>query len=66
MQFCIQQDSDTWKVIPYLQANLYKLINITRLKYFYDTLNTVVILAPSRELLSAKCDQFPLTFTERN
>ena len=39
---------------------------ITRLKYFYDTLNTVVILAPGRELFSAKCTQFPLTFTERN
>ena len=26
-----------------------------RLKYFHDSLNTVVILAPGREFFSAKC-----------
>ena len=31
---------------------------------FYDIINIVVILAPSREFFSANCDQFPLTFTE--
>ena len=39
---------------------------IIRLKYFYDRLNVVVILAPAREFFSAKCAQLPLTFTERN
>ena len=39
---------------------------ITHLKYFYDTLNIVVILAPGREFCSTKCAQFPLTFTEGN
>ena len=34
------------------------------LKYFLDSLNIVVIVAPGRELISAKCAQFPLTFTE--
>ena len=37
---------------------------ITQLKYFYDTQNIVVILAPGHELFSAKCAQFPLTFVE--
>ena len=39
---------------------------IIELKYIHDSLNIVVILAPDRELLFAKCAQFPLTFTERN
>ena len=37
---------------------------ITQLKYFYDPLNIAVILAPCREIFSANCAQFPLTFTE--
>ena len=37
---------------------------IMRLKYFHDSLNIVVILAPGREFLSDKCAQFSLTFTE--
>ena len=37
---------------------------IIQLIYFYDSLNIVVILAPGREFFSAKCAQFPLTFTE--
>ena len=39
---------------------------IIRLKYFHDSLNIVVILAPDYEFFSAKCVQFPLTFTELN
>ena len=38
---------------------------ITRLKYFYDILNIVVILALGHEFFSAKCAQFPLTITDR-
>ena len=34
-----------------------------RLKYFHDSLNIVVILAPAGELFSAKYAEFPLTFT---
>ena len=37
---------------------------ITQLKYFYDTRNIVVILAPGHEFFPAKCAQFPLTFTK--
>ena len=37
---------------------------IIQLKYSHDSLNTVVILAPSREFFSAISSQFPLTFTE--
>ena len=37
---------------------------IIRLKYFHDSLNIVVILAPGREFCSVKCVQFPLTFIE--
>ena len=33
---------------------------IARLKYFYDSINTVVIVAPGHEFLSAKYAQFPL------
>ena len=33
-------------------------------KYFYDSLNIAVILAPGCEFFSAKCDEFSLTFTE--
>ena len=36
---------------------------IITLKYFHDSLNIVVVLAPGREFLSAKRAQFPLTFT---
>ena len=35
-----------------------------QLKFFYDNLNIVVILAPGRESFSTKCAQFPLTSTE--
>ena len=35
-----------------------------QLGYFHDSLNIVVILAPGQEFFSAKCVQFPLTFTE--
>ena len=34
------------------------------IKHFHDSLDIVVMLAPSRELLFAKCAQFSLTFTE--
>ena len=37
---------------------------LIRLKYFHDSLNIVVILAPGCEFFSAKCVEFPLTFTE--
>ena len=37
---------------------------IKQLKHFHDSLNIVVMLAPGRELPSAKCAQFSLTFTE--
>ena len=37
---------------------------ITQLKYFHDSVSTVAILAPRREILSAKCVQFFLTFTK--
>ena len=37
---------------------------ITQLKYFHDSLNIVVTLAPGREIFSAKCAQFSLTFKE--
>ena len=36
---------------------------IIRSKYLHGSLNIVVILAPGREFFSAKCAQFPLTFT---
>ena len=32
---------------------------IIRLKYFYDSLNIRVTLAPGHNLLSGKCAQFP-------
>ena len=35
-----------------------------RLKYFRDSLNIVVILAPALEFFSAKNSQFPLAVTE--
>ena len=34
------------------------------LKHFYDSLNIIVILAPGRKFVFAKCAQFLLTFTE--
>ena len=34
------------------------------IKTFSNSLNIVVILAPAREYFSAKCAQFPLTFTK--
>ena len=37
---------------------------IIRLKYFHDSVNTVAILAASREILSTKCVQFFLTVTK--
>ena len=37
-----------------------------RLKYFHDSLNIVVIVAPGCEFFSVKCGQVPLTFTEWN
>ena len=33
-------------------------------KYFHDSLNVVVILAPCNEFFFAECAQFPLTFKE--
>ena len=36
------------------------------LKHFDDSLNIVVILAPGRGYLSAKCSQSPLTLMEYN
>ena len=41
-----------------------KKFMILRLKYFHDSLNIAVILAPGRAFFSAKFVQFPLTFTE--
>ena len=35
-----------------------------RVKYFHDSLNIALILAPGREFCCAKFVQFPLTFTE--
>ena len=37
---------------------------IKRLKYFHDSLNIPINLAPDREYLSAKYAQFSLTFTQ--
>ena len=37
---------------------------IKRIKYFYDSLNIVVILAPDHEFFYVKCVEFPLTSTE--
>ena len=37
---------------------------IIRLKHFHNSLNIALILAPVREFFSAKCAQFPVTFTE--
>ena len=37
---------------------------LVRFKYFHDSLNIVLILAPGREFFCAKCVQFPLKFTE--
>ena len=39
---------------------------IMQLKHFHDSLNIVVILARGREVVSAKCVQFLLRFTEGN
>ena len=35
-----------------------------RLKYFHDSLNIVLNLAPGRAFFCAKSAQFPLTFME--
>ena len=40
------------------------VVMIIRSKYFHNSLNIVMILARGREYFSAKCTQFPLTFTE--
>ena len=40
------------------------MVILTRLKYFHDSLNIQLILAPAREFFSGKCVQFPLTFME--
>ena len=37
---------------------------IIQFKYFHDSWNIAVILAPGREFFSAKCDEFSITFTE--
>ena len=37
-----------------------------QLKYFHDSRNIVVIVAPGCESFSTKCVQLPLTFTEEN
>ena len=37
---------------------------ILRLKYFYDSLHIVAILAPGCEVFSVKCAKFPLIFKE--
>ena len=37
---------------------------IIRSQYFHDNLNIAVILAPGRDIFSAKYAQFPLTFEE--
>ena len=39
---------------------------IMRFKHFHDSLNIVLILAPGCKLLSAKCVEFPLPFTDLN
>ena len=38
-----------------------KCFMIKRLKYFHDSLNIAVILAPGCEFFFTKCAQFPLT-----
>ena len=37
---------------------------IMRLKYFHDSLNIEVILAPGTETFSSKCAEVSLTFTQ--
>ena len=37
---------------------------IIQLKHFHDSLNLLRVLARGRELFSAKCGQFILTFME--
>ena len=37
---------------------------IIRLKHFYDSLNTVMAVAPGCKFFSSKFVQFPLLFTE--
>ena len=37
---------------------------INPFKYFHDSVNIVLILAPGCEFFSAKCVLFPLTFAE--
>ena len=39
---------------------------IIRLKYFHDSTNIAVILAPGHELFSSKCFQFPILVKESN
>ena len=39
---------------------------IIKIKHFHDSLNIIVILARDRDVVSAKCAQFPLTFMEWN
>ena len=40
---------------------------IIRFKHFHDNLRIVLlILAPGCKCFSTKCDEFPLTFAERN
>ena len=39
---------------------------IIQLKYFHDSLNMIVILAPVREFFYVKCSQFSLAFKEQN
>ena len=38
---------------------------IIQLKYFHHSLNIVLVLVPGREIFSAKCVQFYLTFTKK-
>ena len=40
------------------------MVILIRLKYFLDSLNIVLILAPGPEFFWAKCVQFLVTFTE--
>ena len=39
---------------------------IIRLKYFHNSINIAVILAPGHELFPIKCFQFPISVKESN
>ena len=54
----------TWFWCSKQNRHFWNVFMIKRLKYFNDSLNVVVILAPGRKFFSSEYVQFPLTFTE--